>query len=243
MIDNFTINRINGTQLPMLWQTASANGTLNIDSVSTIVVKSSAYDEDSGLASCNLTLQASQNPTEAELVYEGRFMEEMLVDLTEFSIIKGVLYTLVLRIADKAGQISSVHSYFLVDDSPPIPGRALDGLGEIEVRCQGSVRWISLEWTPFMDLESTLIFYQVAVATSTKIAEPDVAKFGLTFDTPSADVELQEAQASSLRDGVPLYVTVKATNAAGLSSRAISGPLTVRCDTHLCQCPNFIMVL
>ena len=234
---------MNGTQSHLPWRTASENETLYVDSVSIITVRSSIFDEDSGLSSCNLTLRALQYPTEAVLVYAGCVVEDVIVDLRKFSVINGIKYTLSLRAVDKAGQQTLVYSYFHVDDSPPIPGRVLDGSGEIELRCHGSVHMISAGWTPFVDSESTLTYYQIAVTTSPQLDEPDLAKFGLTYSAPSADVELQHDRANSLRDGAVLYIIVRATNAAGLSSSADSGPLAVRCSTFLCQCPNYIVAL
>ena len=102
---------------------------------------------------------------------------------------------------------------------------------------------IFARWTPFVDLESTLTYYQIAVTTSLQLDEPDLAEFGLAYTAPSADVELQHERANSLRNGALVYMTVKATNAAGLSSTADSGPLAVRCSLFLCQCPNYIVAL
>ena len=84
----------------------------------------------------------------------------------------------------------------------------------------------------------TSLFYQVAAATaSAENLDEDLANFGsiIPGEHLKAEVQLETERGGLLRPLDKIYVTVKATNTAGLSSIAVSGPVEVKCATNLCQ--------
>ncbi len=242
IIENFTLAHQNQTQLPTSWRAVSEKQTLYVRSSSLIFVISDIIDFDSGLAP-NVTVKISGNNLPSKLVYGGVVRHHISVDLSRFSLSHATTYSITIDTADSAGNLASSHAFIRVDDNAPTTGRVLDGSNEIQVRCHGSNPVIFVGWSPFVDLDSEVLFYQVAVATKPDVLEHDLVAFGSTIEFLQAYFELNGTSSSLLRTGDTAYVTVKATNAAGLSSSAVSGALTVRCATQECRCSQDIVCL
>jgi hypothetical protein len=242
VIENFTLAHQDQTQLPTSWLAVPGKQTLYVRSSSLLYVISDIFDSDSGLAA-NVIVKISGNHLPAILVYEGVVRRHISVDLGTFSLSHATTYSITMNTADSAGNLASSHAFIRVDDTVPTPGRVLDGLDEIQVRCHGSKKnpVIFVGWSQFVDLDSAVQFYQVAVATKPDVLEHDLVAFGSTIEFLQADLELNGTSSSLLRSGDTAFVTVKATNAVGLSSFAVSGALTVRCATQECRCSQDIV--
>nr|XP_006817933.1 PREDICTED: uncharacterized protein LOC100377080 [Saccoglossus kowalevskii] len=128
----------------------------------------------------------------------------------------------------------------VIDDTPPVQGSVIEwsGVDEIDVSvddteksstcttdeecalldvvCQKSLTQISVTWQPFQDPESPIIRYQVAAGTS-----PGGTQLQEYQDVP-LDSYYTVITGLDLTDIEVGYVSVKATNAAGLTSTAMS---------------------
>jgi len=242
VIENFTLAHQDQTQIPTSLRAVPARQTLYVRSSSLLFVISDIFDSDSGLAA-NVSVKISGNRSPARLVYGGVVRRHISVDLGRFSLSHATTYSITMNTADSAGNMESTHAFIRVDDTAPTAGRVLDGLNEIQVRCHGSKPVIFVEWSPFVDLDSAVLFYQVAVATKPDVLEHDLVAFGSTIEFLQAYLELNGTSSSLLRPVDTAFVTVKATNAVGLSSIAVSGALTVRCATQECRCSQDIVCM
>jgi hypothetical protein len=243
VVQQFVLARSQESLLPFLLSTACQNQTLHVSSGTVISISSAVADEESGIASCKIFLKSSENIDETFLVSQGPVDSKVEIDLSKYELGHNIRCIICLEAVNKTGLSSHVQAFLLVDDSPPVPGRVLEGITEIEVHCHDSTQVMFTNWTGFVDAETDVLFYQVAAKMAPNDdREPDLAEFGLPGHDLQAYVELQKAGlASLLRPGDKVFVSVKATNAAGLSSVASSAPLTIICSTQLCQCSNSVV--
>jgi hypothetical protein len=247
-IKAFVLSHANASTLPLNLRTALANKTLYVNSGANISVRSHVFDADSGVASYKIVLRGSVNLTENQqsITSERQVIEETFMDLSKFALVHNMTYTLSIEAIDRAGlHAMPLQAFLFVDDSPATPGKVLDGASEIFVHCQGSTRVIFVEWTPFLEPETKVLFHQVAVASAADPLQQDLAKFGKEVEASqvSAYVEFKPEVDNVLRPGDKIFVSIRATNVAGLSSLASSGPLNVSCATQQCQCSGNVVCL
>jgi len=240
VIGNFTLVYHNGTQVPTSWRVAFENQTLYVRSKSLISVRSKIIDAGSGLAAGNVSVKITTIDASEKLVYGGPVRHDIPVDLGRFLLSHATIYSITLEAADLAGNLASAHAFIHIDDTAPTTGLVLDDVDKIQVQCHGSSRVICVGWSPHVDSESTVLFYEVAVATKLD-KEHDLLAFGSKIESLLAYVELNGTSSALLRPGDSIFVFVKATNAAGLSSLAVSRALTISCATHQCQCSQDIV--
>ena len=230
----------------MLPTKALAKETINVDSGTVILIKSTITDKESGLLSCKIFLHTTDNFPGIILFHQEMIVSDIhtLVDLSEHEIKHGMTYVISLEAMNKAGLSVGTSAFLFVDNSPTVPGRMLDGANKIDLHCHGSNQVIFTIWSPFLDPQTSL-YYQVQVSTADtnnlqNLHHQDLASFGpiISGEHVQAAVQLESERGGLLRPLDKIYVTVKATNAAGLSSIAVSGPLEVKCATQLCQCSN-----
>ena len=107
---------------------------------------------------------------------------------------------------------------FLKDTTPPIAGTVNDGPGP-DLSVQNYSTSISANWSGFSDPESGIAGYRWAVGTSP--GATDVLPFTTVGTTPGAIATV------ALVDGTTYYVTVEATNGAGLVVTASSNGVLV----------------
>jgi len=95
-----------------------------------------------------------------QLIYNGQADANFTVEvgLSRYEFSHSVSCIIFLEAFNMAGVSTRVQASATLDDSPPTPGDVLDG---IDVICQGSTQMISVEWTSFIDTETTIFFYQV----------------------------------------------------------------------------------
>jgi hypothetical protein len=239
-IENFTLSNTKASVLPTK---ALEKETIHVDSGTVILIKSTISDKESGLRSCKIFLHTTDNFPGIILFHQEMIVSDIhiLVDLSEHELKHGMAYVISLEAMNKAGLSVGTSAFLFVDNSPPVPGRVLDGANEIDLHCHGSNQVIFTIWSPFLDPETSL-YYQVQVSTADteNLDHQDLASFGpiIPGEHVQAAVHLESERGGLLRPLDKIYVTVKATNAAGLSSIAVSGPLEVKCATQLCQCSN-----
>uniref|UniRef100_A0ABM0M0H6 Uncharacterized protein LOC100366953 n=1 Tax=Saccoglossus kowalevskii TaxID=10224 RepID=A0ABM0M0H6_SACKO len=152
----------------------------------------------------------------------------------------GVYYATVIAYNGVGLKSQSFSLPIVIDGTPPIPGSVIElsGVDEIDVTtdnteqittcslgedcaymdvvCQKSLTQISLSWQPFQDPDTPIIRYQVAAGTS-----PGGTQLQEYQDVP-LDSYYTVITGLDLTDVKQGYVSVKATNAAGLTSIAMS---------------------
>ncbi|XP_077992165.1 uncharacterized protein LOC144446291 [Glandiceps talaboti] len=154
---------------------------------------------------------------------------------------QGTYYTTVIAYNAVGLNSRAFSAPIIIDGTPPIPGRVIeltgvdevdatqDNQGEeiqtcitneecdaLDVMCQKSLTQISVTWQPFTDPETDIVRYQVSVGTSpggTQLRE---------FQDVATDTNYAVITGLDLMSVSVAYVTVKGTNAAGLTNTAMS---------------------
>jgi len=112
----------------------------------------------------------------------------------------------------------------IVDTTPPVAGSVNDGWSAPDVDTQGSVTTLSANWSGFSDPESAVTGYEWAIGTTSggeQILPFTPVGLQTTASTSALDLVL------SLPTGSTFYVTIRATNGAGLTVTATSDGVTV----------------
>ena len=175
------------------------------------------------------------------------------VDLTAPSMLPGVDYELEVKAVSLAGLSTvSTSPIVVVDDTPPTPG-TVQAVSAIEATAalasSGSVQWlqpvttqsswdaVAVQWTGFVDDESSISSYSVCVGSApfTSDLAPcrDVGLAQLAVLDTSAASAYQPSEGASTASvassgNITVYfVTVKATCGAGLVSSAVSQQVQV----------------
>jgi hypothetical protein len=223
---------------------ATSNRTLYVSSASQVAVSAQIFDQESGIFASKISLRLNGQPPGAQpsVVLNGLANVDALLDLKRYSLIHNARYVVALEAIDMAGLTTAVEAFLHIDDSPPVPGRVLEGLQDdiIHVHCHDSIRVIWVNWTPFFDNE-TEVTYQVAASTNRfDSSAQDLAPFGSPLHVLRAQLELVGHASEAMRSGHTMFVSVKATNVAGLSSFSTSLPLKIKCRTESCSCSDMI---
>ncbi|XP_078585863.1 uncharacterized protein LOC144867674 [Branchiostoma floridae x Branchiostoma japonicum] len=139
------------------------------------------------------------------------------------------------------GKTEAYSEAIVIDDTPPIPGTVieLDGVYHADLEgddshgpeacddqeecqamdavCQASVTHVAVAWQPFLDPETPITRYEVAVGTVPGGA--DLHSFRQVPDPDARFFVVNNLDLSVIRQ---VFVTVRGHNAAGLSSVAVS---------------------
>ena len=140
----------------------------------------------------------------------------------DFPLISGLQYVATVACENRDGFKSSKSSDgFMVDDSPPIPGKILDKNGQpFGNQYQSSTSELHVRWTDAYDRESGIKDYSVAVGSGSN--DDDIRKF---FSVGLArDVNIKNLTLSS---GSTYYITLQIVNKAGIMSHVSSNGITV----------------
>jgi len=138
---------------------------------------------------------------------------------TGLSLATGTLYYVTVRATNGAGlRTAAASDGVLVDGTPPVAGTVRDGAGA-DLTYQASTTTLSASWSGFSDAE-TGVMYDWAIGTSP--GATDVQAF-----VPVGTASNASNGALALADGTTYFVTIRATNAAGLTVSAGSDGVTV----------------
>jgi subtilisin-like proprotein convertase family protein len=112
----------------------------------------------------------------------------------------------------------------IVDTTPPLAGTVNDGWAPPDVDTQLSVTTLSANWSGFSDPQSGIAGYEWAIGTTSGGQELlAFTPVGLQTGASTSAVDLLLA----LANGATCYVTVRATNGAGLTATATSDGVTI----------------
>ncbi|XP_069118476.1 uncharacterized protein [Argopecten irradians] len=130
-------------------------------------------------------------------------------------------YYAFLRVTNRAGlSLVAVSEYFLLDDTPPLPGIVREGPTESnDFAYQRNFSHLVCSWDGFIDPESGIEYYKVGLGTTP--GELDVRR--LTFVGLSTNM----TWSVHLEQGVTYYVTVQACNTGEMCTDVTSNGVLV----------------
>ena len=138
---------------------------------------------------------------------------------SELKLISGKTYYACVNAIDRAGNEAFFWSNGVtIDSTPPISGYVRDGRPPNETDFQFENSILRCWWENFSEMETEIIFYQVAFGTlpgSTDIQ--DFVSVGLVSSAASSNLKF-----SKLASGLRYYATVVAFNSLGIPSKKIS---------------------
>ena len=160
-------------------------------------------DEQSGIESYEISVVRSNSSLQSYRLNA----EQRRFSLSNLPAGKG--YTAVLKIINYAGLQTIVHSKpFSIDNTPPFYTGRTATLPKR--RFQSNSDALKVAWDAFEDDESPVEFYEIGIGRQATTDDTQAfVKTGLRRDFEFTGLNLQ--------DNLPYYVTVKASNAAGLA--------------------------
>lgn len=185
-------------------------------------------DEESGVASCSWALieqSASHNSSEFgndTVVLRKAVKSQGNLIETNLSLVPGARYISEITCTNADGFSSTSSSDGVtVDVTPPNSGLVRDGSSLLsDIQFQSSTTAAQAIWEPFRDHESGVVKYRWGLGTTPDNA--DVLNF-----TDVGTMTSAMAENLTLTHGERYYVTVEATNGAGMSSHGWSDGFTV----------------
>ena len=185
-------------------------------------------DQESGIANCSWTI-IQQSASDKRTAFENDTVVltqpvESKGSLTRenLSLIPGARYVSKIACSNKDGFISTSFSDgVVVDVTSPSAVLVRDGSSlSTDVEYQSSTTVVEAIWSPFEDHESGISEYRWGLGTM-----PDDVSM-LKFTSTGKDTTGRERNVT-LSHGVRYYVTVEATNGAGMTSHGWSSGFTV----------------
>ena len=204
-------------------QRSSRNGGITFISNNDVTIMWEEFeDQESGIRRCNISVldQAGHDVVFSTMrnTSSGNVTLPDSINLTHGE------YHASVECMNNADRVSSSSSVFVIDNTPPIEtGPITAGVShDHSFQYQSDTSSITASWSSFTDLESGIEKYYFAIGT--KPYQDDVVSFedvGLATRITQTDL--------SLLHGDTYFITVKATNPAGLSSKTSS--LGLKIDT------------
>ena len=172
-------------------------------------------DLDSDIRSCNISVLEKSGHVR---FLETRNTSSGNVSLSPIvGLLHGESYNASVECVNNAGLSASSSVRFTIDNTPPIQtGSIMAGVSrDVALQYQSDTNSITATWSPFAEHESEVQNYQFAIGTQPY--EDDVVRFeNVRLATQVTKNDL------SLSEGNVYYITVIATNVAGLSTNASS---------------------
>ena len=172
-------------------------------------------DLESGIRSCNISVLDKSGHV---LFLETRNTSSGNVSVSPGNVLlHGESYNASVECVNNAGLAASTSAVFAIDNTPPIQTGAIKaGVSrDLAFQYQSDTSSITATWPPFADYESDVQNYQFAIGT--QIYQDDVVSFeNVRLATQVTKNDL------SLSEGSVYYITVIATNLAGLSANISS---------------------
>ena len=202
-------------------QTSSVIRRITFISNNSITLSWSGFrDHESDVRRCNISVLDKSGHV---LFLETRNTSSGNISLSPSTVLlHGQSYNASVECINNAGLAASSSSVFNIDNTPPIQtGAIMAGVSrDLAFQYQSDTNSITATWPPFAEHESDVQNYQFAIGT--QIYQDDVVKFEnvrLATRVTRNDLNLSE--------GSVYYITVIATNLAGLSTNVSSPGLVI----------------
>ena len=201
-------------------QSPPSSGTKTFISNNILLSWKDFRDRESGISKCNISVLDQVGQV---LFIETKNTSSGTVSLPHnLRLLQGESYNASVECVNHAGLSSSSTSVFAIDNTPPISsGPITAGVSrDSAFQYQSVTTSITATWPPFEELESGIRNYQFAVGT--RPYQDDIVNFeNLHFATQVNKIDL------SLSQEHIYYITVIATNLAGLSANVSSLGLVI----------------
>lgn len=197
-------------------------GTVDVDyqsAVDTLAAAWHASDAGAGIATFEWAVGATEGATDVlSFTSIGTVTEASAAGL---SLINGTTYYVTVRATDGVGwRTVATSDGVMVDATPPAVGEVTDGPGGTDIDVQVSDTTLSASWTGFGDAQSGVADYAWCIGTTPGV--DDIMAFTSVGGATSASVDTL-----TLVSGTSYFVTVRATNSAGLGSVGTSDGVLV----------------
>ena len=210
-------------------QSPPSSGTKTFISNNIVISWKDFRDRESGISKCNISVLDQVGQV---LFIETKNTSSGNVSLPHnLLLLQGESYNASVECINNAGLSSTSTSVFAIDNTPPISsGPITAGVSRDSVfQYQSDKTSITATWPPFEDVESGIRNYQFAIGTQPY--QNDIVTFeNVHFATQVTKIDL------SLSQGNIYYITVIATNLAGLNANLSSLGLVI--DTTPPQAVN-----
>ena len=209
-------------------QSSSRNGEKTFISNNDVTILWKEFeDQESGIRRCNISVLdqtgnvvfcTMRNTSSGNVTLPGS------INLTHGE------YNAIVECMNNADHVSSSSLLFVIDNTPPIEtGPIIAGVSRDHAfQYQSDTSSVTVSWPSFIDLESGIEKYYFAIGT--KPYQDDVVSF--------EDVDLASRITKmdlGLFHGATYFITVKATNLAGLSSKISSLGLLIDTTSPLAE--------
>ncbi|XP_053398947.1 uncharacterized protein LOC128556937 [Mercenaria mercenaria] len=149
------------------------------------------------------------------------------IEYTHLQLSEGLHYYVTVTACNTANLCSSVTSDgFVVDSTPPLKGRVIDGLLETDEQYQSSRNYLGCKWHGFTDPQSGISHYVWRVGT-TKGDDNILPATEVHQHREAFIFDLQSEHGTYLPKDVRIYCTVRAYNRAGRFVEASSNGFIV----------------
>ena len=194
------------------------------DSMRTLGIRWEGFkDEESGISSCSWSLIEQSASDNSSFFGNDTVVFSQLVgssgNLTHgnLSLVPGARYVSKITCTNGDGFSSTSFSDgVIVDVTPPSSGLVHDGSSlQFDIQYQSSITVVEGVWEPFKDQESGVVKYRWSIGTSPD--STDVLNF-----TDVGTITTAKTENLTLTHGVRYYITVEATNGAGMTSHGWS---------------------
>lgn len=202
-------------------------------------------DTQSPLAAVNVALrEMAADGTAGDVVVQATAATATPAGLHQFTVTQGQLasgsrYQCHVTVTNVVGEATSgASSPVMVEGSPPVAGEVYDGITYLQdADAQGSNMSFAASWSTFVDAETGVDGYMVCAGLSSGSCDL-VAWHSVGLATTwSVSVNTSSSGSTSLLKTVPsgstVYVSVRATNGAALSTTATSDGISITTDAPL----------
>ena len=189
---------------------------------------SSFYDIHSGIEHFGLTVLSYESANELQPV---RTVGRVEVSGIDVHMPNGV-FSVVVEVMDRAGLLSSSKSRsFIVDSTPPSITDIYHGNENLPIKYIKTIIYTVEAFFEIKEDVSYIVSYSLSVGSYAGGSDiKPFVQYNNTFPSKRLRINWTDSESISLVHGMKYFVTVKATNAAGLSSILSSNSLI--CDTE-----------
>ncbi|KAL3841826.1 hypothetical protein ACJMK2_019925 [Sinanodonta woodiana] len=183
------------------------------------------YDPHSAVTSYYISVGTC--PQCEDILTEQNIGIKSEVTLHHLTLASGLTYFASITACNAADMCTTVTSDGItLDNSPPVPGRVLDGVRGNDIYYQGSDIYFAAEWFAFCDPQSGLDRYTYRAGT-TPGGGNIIPETNLHIEQEVIITDIQRRNVSKLPSQTLIYTTVRVYNKAGLYAETTSNGFIV----------------